>query len=164
MQPAPYHQTWVRGATKHWKMPGCWHTVWQGHKHFGSYGLGPDCAWFTSVERPIDTSPAVSSSSGSSSSKRRDSWGPVSDAAAIQAVKEELSEEFKGWGPVHRMLDRDVAVMIRVGIFDREPTQEWVQGVIALAGDAASPIPPNLGQGGNKALEDAGVLAHCLAR
>lgn len=36
--------------------------------------------------------------------------------------------------------------------------------MITLLGDAASPIPPNLGQGGNKALEDAGVLAACLAR
>jgi salicylate hydroxylase len=40
----------------------------------------------------------------------------------------------------------------------------WSSGAVTLLGDAASPIPPNLGQGGNKALEDAGVLAACLAR
>lgn len=52
----------------------------------------------------------------------------------------------------------------QVGIYDREKTDEWFRGVVTLAGDAASPIPPNLGQGGNKALEDAGVLTHCLLR
>ncbi|WIA19070.1 hypothetical protein OEZ85_003725 [Tetradesmus obliquus] len=119
-----------------------------GHKHFGTYGLGSDCSWFTSTAR-------------SSSS---DSWGPVADAAAIEAVKSELADKFKGWGLVQRMLEREVAVMIRVGVFDRDPTPTWSSGVITLLGDAASPIPPNLGQGGNKALEDAGVLAACLAR
>jgi salicylate hydroxylase len=35
--------------------------------------------------------------------------------------------------------------------------------VVTLLGDAASPIPPNIGQGGNKAIEDAGVLAASLS-
>jgi salicylate hydroxylase len=69
-----------------------------GHKHFGSYGLGSDCSWFVTVGRPSSS----------------DSWGPVSDAAAIEAVKEELSVKFKGWSFVERMLEREVAVMIRV--------------------------------------------------
>jgi salicylate hydroxylase len=55
-------------------------------------------------------------------------------------------------------------LLLQVGIFDRDPTPVWSSGAVTLLGDAASPIPPNLGQGGNKALEDAGVLAACLAR
>ena len=50
----------------------------------------------------------------------------------------------------------------QVGIFDRDPVSSWSSGVVTLLGDAASPIPPNLGQGGNKAMEDAGVLAAAL--
>lgn len=52
--------------------------------------------------------------------------------------------------------------VLQVGVFDREPTKSWVRGPVTLAGDAAAPMPPNLGQGGNKALENAGVLAACL--
>jgi hypothetical protein len=43
-----------------------------------------------------------------------DNWGPVADAAAIEAVKDELATKFKGWSFVARMLEREVAVMIRV--------------------------------------------------
>lgn len=51
-----------------------------------------------------------------------------------------------------------------MGIYDRDPVSCWHRGAVVLAGDAAAPIPPNLGQGGNKALEDAGVLVACLKR
>lgn len=53
---------------------------------------------------------------------------------------------------------------MQVGIYDRNPVDRWSQGVVTLAGDAASPMPPNVGQGGNKALEDAAVLTECLKR
>jgi hypothetical protein len=69
-----------------------------GHQHFGSYGLRSDCSWFTSTARRSSS----------------DTWGPVADAAGIEAVKEELAMKFKGWGLVQRMLEREVAVMIRV--------------------------------------------------
>lgn len=52
----------------------------------------------------------------------------------------------------------------QVGVFDREPSKSWVRGPVTLVGDAAAAMPPNLGQGGNKALENAGLLAACLAR
>eukprot|EP00882_Tetradesmus_deserticola_P022651 GHRQ01024586.1.p1 GENE.GHRQ01024586.1~~GHRQ01024586.1.p1 ORF type:complete len:141 (+),score=2.39 GHRQ01024586.1:63-425(+) len=69
-----------------------------GHKHFGAYGLGSDCTWLRQMAR-------ASSS---------DSWGLVAGAAAIEAVKEELAGRFQGWSLAQRMLERDVAVMIRV--------------------------------------------------
>jgi 2-polyprenyl-6-methoxyphenol hydroxylase-like FAD-dependent oxidoreductase len=46
----------------------------------------------------------------------------------------------------------------------RDPASTWTRGTATLAGDAANPIPANLGQGGNKALEDAAVLTECLSR
>jgi len=58
----------------------------------------------------------------------------------------------------------DLAMHLQVGIYDRDATKTWVCGPVVLAGDAAAPIPPNLGQGGNKALENAGLLAACLTR
>jgi 2-polyprenyl-6-methoxyphenol hydroxylase-like FAD-dependent oxidoreductase len=38
----------------------------------------------------------------------------------------------------------------------------WHKGRIVLLGDAAHAMAPNLGQGGNSALVDASILAHCL--
>ncbi len=47
----------------------------------------------------------------------------------------------------------------RWAIYDREPIQKWVEGRVALLGDAAHPMPPYLGQGAAMAIEDAFVLA-----
>jgi 2-polyprenyl-6-methoxyphenol hydroxylase-like FAD-dependent oxidoreductase len=49
-------------------------------------------------------------------------------------------------------------------LFDREPSDRWVVGNVALLGDAAHPMLPFLGQGGCVALEDAVALGSCLAR
>ena len=48
-------------------------------------------------------------------------------------------------------------------IVDRPPIVSWGRGAVTLLGDAAHPTTPNLGQGACQALEDAVVLAHCLA-
>jgi 2-polyprenyl-6-methoxyphenol hydroxylase-like FAD-dependent oxidoreductase len=40
----------------------------------------------------------------------------------------------------------------------------WTKGRVTLLGDAAHPMTPNMGQGGGQAIEDAVVLAGCLAR
>ncbi|MGW2834710.1 FAD-dependent monooxygenase [Streptomyces sp. NPDC001286] len=40
------------------------------------------------------------------------------------------------------------------------PLPAFHRGRVALLGDAAHPMPPTLGQGGNQAIEDAIVLAH----
>nr|WP_234491444.1 FAD-dependent monooxygenase [Streptomyces sp. MBT33] len=40
------------------------------------------------------------------------------------------------------------------------PLPAFHRGRVALLGDAAHPMPPTLGQGGNQAIEDAVVLAH----
>lgn len=43
------------------------------------------------------------------------------------------------------------------------PLNTWTQGRVALLGDAAHPVLPFLAQGGVLALEDAAILAQCLA-
>ncbi|MGA8515772.1 MAG: FAD-dependent monooxygenase [Burkholderiaceae bacterium] len=48
-------------------------------------------------------------------------------------------------------------------LYDRPAARSWVQGRIALLGDAAHPMLPYLAQGAAMALEDAAVLAGCVA-
>ena len=46
----------------------------------------------------------------------------------------------------------------------RPPMQRWSEGRITLLGDACHPTLPFLGQGGVMAIEDAYVIAACLAK
>jgi len=48
-------------------------------------------------------------------------------------------------------------------IYDREPIEKWVEGRIALLGDAAHPMLPFRGQGANQAMQDAAALARHVA-
>jgi len=51
----------------------------------------------------------------------------------------------------------------RIPVEDRVPVRRWSWGRVTLAGDAAHPSTPDLGQGACQALESAAVLGRCLA-
>ena len=76
-----------------------------------------------------------------------------------------LAEHFDGWAkPVGLLLERmDPASVARVPIHDVQPLATWSRGRVALLGDAAHSMAPDLGQGGCQALEDAWVLTHYLS-
>ncbi|HEX6447816.1 MAG TPA: FAD-dependent monooxygenase [Streptosporangiales bacterium] len=74
-----------------------------------------------------------------------------------------LAEAFRGWhDPIPALLDRVTdAEVLRNDVYElREPLPAFHRGRVALLGDAAHAMTPNLGQGGCQALEDAVVLAH----
>ena len=48
-------------------------------------------------------------------------------------------------------------------LYDCVPLKHWGQGPVTLLGDAAHPMLPYLAQGAAMAIEDAAVLAQCLA-
>jgi zeaxanthin epoxidase len=52
--------------------------------------------------------------------------------------------------------------VIRRDIFDRPPVFKWTQGRVALLGDSAHAMQPNLGQGGCMAIEDSYELGKLL--
>jgi FAD-dependent urate hydroxylase len=81
-------------------------------------------------------------------------------------VLDELRAHFAGWhAPIPRILEvADPGSILRNDIYDRPPTPRWVVGRIALLGDAAHPMGPDLGQGACQAIEDAETLALALAR
>ena len=78
--------------------------------------------------------------------------------------RDDLTIAFKGWAdPVQRLIQRlDPTTTTRVEIHDTEPLTTLVRGRVALIGDAAHSMAPDLGQGGCQALEDSWVLANYL--
>lgn len=87
-------------------------------------------------------------------------------AAHPAAVKARLLEAFAGWAePVPAIIAATAAAdIVERPIWDRPPLARWSQGRVTLLGDAAHPMVPSLGQGGNTAFEDAVELAHCVWR
>jgi salicylate hydroxylase len=81
------------------------------------------------------------------------------------ATVDDVLAAFEGWHPSVRALigrappDR----LIKWGIFARAPREGWVQGRVALLGDAAHPMQPFLGLGAAMAIEDATVLGRAFA-
>jgi 2-polyprenyl-6-methoxyphenol hydroxylase-like FAD-dependent oxidoreductase len=57
----------------------------------------------------------------------------------------------------------DNQAIIQNDLLDLTPLKSWHKGNIVLLGDAAHASTPNLGQGACQAIEDAYVLADCLA-
>jgi len=53
--------------------------------------------------------------------------------------------------------------VLRQALYDREPLPDWRVGRVALLGDAAHPMMPFYAQGAAQSIEDAYVLAGCIA-
>jgi 2-polyprenyl-6-methoxyphenol hydroxylase-like FAD-dependent oxidoreductase len=77
----------------------------------------------------------------------------------------ELLRRFGHWhAPIRALIEQTpISAIFRTDIHDRPPVQSWARGRVVLLGDAAHPMTPNMGQGGGQAVEDAAVLARCLA-
>lgn len=78
--------------------------------------------------------------------------------------REEVAADFKGWHKdFHSMFEAtpDDGVY-KWGLFDREPLKRWVNGRVALLGDAAHPTTPFMAQGAAMSFEDAVVLGRAL--
>lgn len=86
-----------------------------------------------------------------------DSWSAMGDLGELRAA-------FTGFHPdVTRVLDACPSVH-KWAIADRDPTPRWSEGRVVLMGDAAHPMTPTMAQGAAQAMEDAMVMARCLAR
>ena len=86
----------------------------------------------------------------------RESWlaeGRVEDALA----------EYSGWHDTIRTIIRETPKLLRQALYDREPLPDWQVGRVVLLGDAAHPMMPFYAQGAAQSIEDAYVLAGCLA-
>jgi salicylate hydroxylase len=86
----------------------------------------------------------------------RESWlaeGRIEDALA----------EYAGWHGTIRTIIAATPKVLRQALYDREPLPDWRIGRVVLLGDAAHPMMPFYAQGAAQSIEDAYVLAGCLA-
>ncbi len=86
-----------------------------------------------------------------------ESWSLRDDPMDLRLAFATFSPRVRGW------LDRIGEVHLW-GLFRHPVARRWHGGRAVLLGDAAHPTLPFLAQGANMALEDAWVLADCLAR
>ena len=87
----------------------------------------------------------------------RESWlaeGKIEDALA----------EYAGWHATIRAVIAATPRVLRQALYDREPLPQWRVGRVVLLGDAAHPMLPFYAQGAAQSIEDAAVLAGCLAQ
>ncbi|GHD19686.1 salicylate hydroxylase [Streptomyces violarus] len=76
---------------------------------------------------------------------------------------EELLHTYRGWSEQVRAVLGALSTVSRWALHDRDPLERWTSDRIAVAGDSAHPMLPFMAQGANQAIEDAVVLATCLA-
>jgi salicylate hydroxylase len=86
----------------------------------------------------------------------RESW-------TLEAPAEEAMRYFEGWDGSLLERMRLCRRLLRGAVFVRRPLAHWVFGRVALLGDAAHAMEPFQAQGAAQAVEDAFVLAKCLA-
>lgn len=81
-------------------------------------------------------------------------------------AQDKLLRLFRGWHePIEALIGgAEDHSILRNDIYDINPLPRFVQSRVALLGDAAHAMTPNLGQGACQAIEDAVVLAACLKR
>ena len=78
--------------------------------------------------------------------------------------KREVLELFHDWhDPIPAVIEStDETNILRNDVYESKHLHHWSAGRVALLGDAAHAMTPNLGQGGCLAIEDAVVLGECL--
>ena len=81
-----------------------------------------------------------------------------------QTSLQSLRAAFEGWSSqLQQLIDAVEEPVYKWALYDREPLATWCNGPVALLGDAAHPMLPFMAQGACQAIEDAAVLARCLA-
>ena len=118
------------------------------------YWLGPNrhgVSYWLSARRLLAATVAVRDAEWS-----RESW-------TLEVPAEEAVAHVEDWSPQLRERLRRSRTMLRGAVYVRPPLDRWAYGRVALLGDAAHAMAPFQAQGAAQAIEDAFVLAECVA-
>ena len=85
-----------------------------------------------------------------------ESWSATGDVKVLR-------EAFAGFHPDVQKIVAAAPDVHKRTLVDREPLGRWVEGNVALLGDACHPMTPYMAQGAAMAIEDAAILSRCLA-
>lgn len=91
----------------------------------------------------------------------RDDW--TVESWTEKGTREEAIADFSGWHPTITKMIGEAKAHYRWALFDRDPLTQWVDGRVALLGDACHPMLPFMAQGAVQAIEDGYVLAQSLS-
>ena len=94
---------------------------------------------------------------GKTEDPTRESWSQTASKADVLAA-------FDGWYERPRRVIEATEQPFVTALYDRQPLERWVDGRIALLGDAAHAMLPYHAQGAVQSIEDAWVLARSLER
>ncbi|MBX3552811.1 MAG: FAD-dependent monooxygenase [Pseudolabrys sp.] len=86
----------------------------------------------------------------------KESWSAKGDVKELRAAYSEFHPD------VRATLDA-CPDCHKWAILEREPLSRWSDGRVVLLGDSAHPMTPYMAQGAATAIEDAAVLARCVA-
>ena len=118
------------------------------------YWLGPyrhGVSYWISARRRLAVNCAIQRAEWS-----QESW-------TFEAPAEEAERYLEGWSPQLLERIRRCGTMLRGAVFVRQPIERWAFGRTALLGDSAHAMEPFQAQGAAQAVEDAFVLAECVA-
>jgi len=124
-------------------------------EHVNYYWLGPyrhGVSYWISAGQLLALNCAVQHAEWS-----QESW-------TLEAPVHEAADHFEGWHEPLLERIRACPKLLRGAVFVRQPLEHWSQGRVTLLGDAAHAMEPFQAQGAAQAVEDAYVLAACLAR
>jgi salicylate hydroxylase len=92
----------------------------------------------------------------------RDDW--TTESWTERGTVAQAMADFADWHPTILKILSEAEEVYRWALFDRPPLATWVDGRVALLGDAAHPMLPFMAQGAAMAVEDAWVLAQQIAQ
>lgn len=87
----------------------------------------------------------------------------TSEASFVPCDRDEFLAEFGGYHAELRQVIEAAPEVTKWPVLDREPVGRWHRGRVVLLGDAAHPLRPYMASGAAMAIEDAAVLARCIA-
>jgi 6-hydroxynicotinate 3-monooxygenase len=84
-----------------------------------------------------------------------ESWSAKGDLATLRAA-------YEGFHPQVRAILAACPDVHKWALVERDPLPRWVDGNVALLGDACHPMTPYMAQGASTSIEDAAILSRCL--